>query len=44
MAGAALVIAGALLIGLAAEPAWLGWLLGGGGLATLFAGRPADPR
>jgi ubiquinone biosynthesis protein len=40
VAGAAALVAGALLIGLKAEPAWLGWVLGGGGLVGLFAGRP----
>jgi ubiquinone biosynthesis protein len=40
VAGAAALVAGALLIGLKAEPAWLGWALGGGGLVGLFAGRP----
>ncbi len=38
--GAALVVAGALLIGLNAQPAVLGWLTGGAGLVALFAGRP----
>lgn len=38
--GAALVVAGALLIGLQAQPAVLGWLTGGAGLVSLLAGRP----
>jgi ubiquinone biosynthesis protein len=41
-AGAAGLVAGALLIGLQAEPAWLGWLVGAAGLFGLYAGRPRD--
>jgi predicted unusual protein kinase regulating ubiquinone biosynthesis (AarF/ABC1/UbiB family) len=41
-AGAALLIAGVLFIGLRAQPAWVGWALGFAGLATLWAGRPQD--
>lgn len=40
MAGAAVLVAGALLIGLQAQPAWLGWLLGAAGLLGIYAGRP----
>ncbi len=40
-AGAALLLAGVLFLGLRAHPVWVGWLLGGGGLATLWAGRPS---
>jgi ubiquinone biosynthesis protein len=40
IAGAAALVAGALLIGLNAEPTWLGWALGSGGLIGLFFGRP----
>ncbi len=40
ISGAALVVAGALLIGLNAQPAVLGWLTGAAGLVALFAGRP----
>ncbi len=38
--GAVLVLAGALLLGLQAEPGWLGWGLGGAGLAALALGVP----
>ena len=38
--GAALLVAGALLIGLDANPRWIGWLTGGAGLAALLSGRP----
>jgi ubiquinone biosynthesis protein len=41
--GAAALIAAALLIGLAAEPAWVGWLVGAVGLVALFLGRPRPP-
>jgi hypothetical protein len=41
--GAAALIAAALLIGLEAEPAWVGWLVGAAGLITLFLGRPKPP-
>ncbi len=40
IAGAAALVAGALLIGLAASPAWLGWLMGLAGVAGLYLGRP----
>jgi len=40
IAGAAMLVAGALLIGLEAEPDWLGWLLSGAGLVSLYLGRP----
>jgi ubiquinone biosynthesis protein len=40
MAGAAGLVAGALLIGLDAEPLWLGWIVGAAGLLGLYAGRP----
>ena len=40
IAGAAGIIAGALLIGLDAEPLWVGWLVGGLGLVSLYLGRP----
>jgi ubiquinone biosynthesis protein len=38
--GATLLIGGVLFVGLQAEPAWVGWLLGAAGLATLWSGRP----
>jgi ubiquinone biosynthesis protein len=38
--GAVLVIAAAILLGLRAEPSWLGWLVGGAGLFSLWAARP----
>jgi len=38
--GAAALIAAALMIGLEAEPAWVGWLLGAAGLIAMFLGRP----
>lgn len=38
--GAAGLVAGALLIGLNADPGWLGWLVGGGGLLAIYQGRP----
>lgn len=41
--GAAALITAALLIGLEAEPAWVGWLVGAAGLITLFLGRPKPP-
>jgi len=40
VAGVALLLAGALLVGLRADPAWAGWALGGCGLLALAAGRP----
>ncbi len=42
VAGAAALVSGALLIGLGAQPAWLGWLVGAVGIASLLAGRPRD--
>jgi ubiquinone biosynthesis protein len=39
--GTVLLLAGVLFLGLAAHPAWIGWLLGGGGLALLWGGRPS---
>jgi ubiquinone biosynthesis protein len=42
IAGAAALVAGALLIGLKAEPASLGWLVGAAGLVGLWSGRPTD--
>jgi len=41
--GAAGLIAGALLVGLGAQPAWAGWVVGAVGLITLFRGRPKPP-
>ena len=41
--GAAGIIAGALLVGLGAEPAWAGWLVGALGLVSLWFGRPRPP-
>ncbi len=38
--GAVSLLAGALLMGLQAEPAWLGWALGGLAAMLLFLGRP----
>jgi len=43
LAGAAGLVAGALLIGLDADPAWLGWLLSAAGLLGLWLGRPPSP-
>ena len=39
-AGGALVIAGAVWLGLDTPPLWVGWLLGATGLLTLWFGRP----
>ncbi len=39
-AGATLLIAGVLLVGLRADPGWLGWLLGAAGVITMWAGAP----
>lgn len=39
-AGSALVVAGALLLGLNAQPAWLGWAFGTVGLFLWWLGRP----
>jgi len=41
--GAAGLISGALLIGLDAQPEWVGWLVGTAGLIALFLGRPKPP-
>lgn len=41
--GGALVIAGAVWVGLAATPTGFGWLLGGGGLAVAGLGWPRSP-
>jgi len=41
--GAAGLIAAALLIGLDADPAWVGWLMGAAGLFAIFLGRPKPP-
>lgn len=43
IAGAAGLVAGALLIGLDADPEWLGWVVGAVGLISLFLGRPKPP-
>lgn len=40
--GAALLISGALLIGLGAEPPWPGWLMGALGLLLMMLARPPD--
>jgi len=40
--GAALLIAGAVLLGLRSDAAWFGWALAVGGLATLWMSRPRD--
>lgn len=39
LVGGVLLLAGTLWLGLSASPAWLGWVLGGAGLAALLAGR-----
>jgi len=41
--GAAGIVAAALLIGLGAQPAWFGWLVGGGSVLSLYLGRPKPP-
>ena len=41
--GAAGIVAAALLIGLDADPGWLGWLIGAGSLVGLYVGRPRPP-
>jgi ubiquinone biosynthesis protein len=41
-AGAVLLLAGVLFVGLRGHPGWVGWLLGAGGLVTLWFGRPRD--
>ncbi len=40
LTGGVLLIVGALLLGLRAEPVWLAWLAGAAGLAMLLASRP----
>ena len=40
--GAALLIAGALLLGLEAEPLWLGWVMGAAGLVLMLLARPRN--
>ena len=40
MAAGAVLIAGALLVGLEVQPEWLGWAVGGTGAAALLLGRP----
>ncbi len=42
IAGAAGLVAGALLIGLQAQPDWLGWVIAAAGLTGLYLGRPAS--
>lgn len=41
--GAAGIVAAALLVGLGAEPVWLGWAVGAVSLVALFLGRPKPP-
>jgi ubiquinone biosynthesis protein len=41
--GAAGIVAGAVLIGLDAEPQWVGWIVGVIGLISLYLGRPRPP-
>ena len=41
--GAAALVAGAVLIGLNAEPGWLGWLVCAAGLGAIYLGRPKPP-
>ena len=43
IAGAAGIVAAALLIGLDANPPWLGWLVGAAGLMFMWLGRPKTP-
>jgi hypothetical protein len=40
--GAITVVAGVVLVGLQAQPVWLGWWLAAAGAALLYAGRPRD--
>jgi ubiquinone biosynthesis protein len=42
VAGAVLLLTAAILLGLRAEPSWVGWLLGVTGLGVLGSGRPRD--
>ncbi len=39
-AGAVVLLAGAVLLGLGVQPVWPGWVLGATGLGLLYAGRP----
>ncbi len=41
--GAAALVAGAVLIGLDAQPSWLGWLVSAAGLSAMYLGRPKPP-
>jgi ubiquinone biosynthesis protein len=41
--GAAGIVAAALLIGLGAEPAWVGWVIGAASVVSLYLGRPRPP-
>ncbi|MGI9343767.1 MAG: ubiquinone biosynthesis regulatory protein kinase UbiB [Gammaproteobacteria bacterium] len=41
--GAAGIVAAALLIGLGAEPAWVGWVVGAASVVSLYLGRPRPP-
>jgi ubiquinone biosynthesis protein len=41
--GAAALVAGAVLIGLDAQPSWLGWLVSTAGLSAMYLGRPKPP-
>jgi len=43
LVGGALLIAGAVLLGLQAQPEWLGWLSGVAGILCLWLGRPKPP-
>lgn len=40
--GAVVLLSGALLLGLGAQPDWAGWALGAAGLGLLYAGRPRN--
>jgi ubiquinone biosynthesis protein len=40
LVGAVLLLCAALLLGMRAQPAWLGWLIGAGGFAGLWNARP----
>ena len=41
--GAAGIVAATLLIGLGAEPAWVGWVVGAASVVSLYLGRPRPP-
>ena len=41
--GAAALVAGAVLIGLEAQPPWLGWTVCITGLVAIYLGRPKPP-